>query len=352
LRQAHADYFVVVGEACGSSLQNADHSRAMRILDEVWEDVLLAIDWLVENHQVEALVRLCSAVWIYVWVRGHMQALAPARVEPWVESEIAPRQLGRLLWLVGSVAYECGEHARARDLVERSIGELRAAGDDEFLNWAVIMRAMTMTAFGADPGPLADDLNAAVDQCRDRGSEFGEALALVNLGAVELMMGDIQNAARHLRQFLEIATRLDIGAMIGLAHTQLGIAHLLGGDLERSHVELAAAVDTYRSLVYWEGLAFCLEILCGLATCEGHPKRAMVALGAAESIRQRFGIEPWPSTVAFLKLFVPDDADADPELQAARIAGRMMEPLDAATLALHGPGEPASGLIAHHPPRP
>jgi predicted ATPase/class 3 adenylate cyclase len=338
-RQAHADHFVSVAEACGPSLQNADHSRAMRILDDVWEDMLVAIDWLVEKRQVDSLVRLCSAIWIYVWVRGHLRALAPARVEPWADKEGAPQQVGRLLWLLGSVAYEYGEHTRARELLQRSIAELRAAGDDEFLSWAVIMRAMSMTAFGADPGPLADDLNAAVRQCRDRGSEFGEALALVNLGAVEMMMGDVPNAVRHHRQCLEIATRLDIGAMIGLAHTQLGLAHLLGGDLEQSHIALAAAVDTYGSLVYWEGLAFCLEILCGLATREGHPERAMVAHGAADSIRQRFGIEPWPSTVAFLEFFAPDNADTDPDLQTARTAGRMMEPLDAATLALHGRGE-------------
>jgi predicted ATPase/class 3 adenylate cyclase len=338
MRQAHADYFVGMCEMYGPALQTEGHSRAMRTLDEAWEDVTVAIDWLVEERQVNAIIRLASSIWIYVWVRGHLRALAPTRLTPWAEHEAEPRDLGRTLWLAGAVAYELGDRARAPDLLDRSIRELRAAGDDEFLGWAVIMRSMAMTAFGVDTPELADDLANTASRFRELENEFGQALALMNLGAVETMMGDIPNAVRHQRQSLEIATRLDMGAMIGLAHTQLGLLHLIEGDLEESHTALAAAVDIYRSLVYWEGLAFCLEILSGLATRDGDSKRAMIALGAAETIRQRFGIEPWPSTLAFLQFFAPANADTDPDLQTARTAGRLMEPLDAAALALENTG--------------
>jgi hypothetical protein len=68
---------------------------------------------------------------------------------------------------------------------------------------------------------------------------------------------------------------------------------------------------------------------------EGDTARAMVAIGAAEATRDRLGIRPWPAVKWFLD-FLSDTADAvdDDDLKAARVAGRQMDPVAAAVLAL------------------
>ena len=69
--------------------------------------------------------------------------------------------------------------------------------------------------------------------------------------------------------------------------------------------------------LYLEGTAYCLEGLAA-ALAEGDPIRAATALGAAEGLRERTGIEMWPIVrMAFQPTVDALDA-AGPEVEAAR----------------------------------
>jgi hypothetical protein len=77
-----------------------------------------------------------------------------------------------------------------------------------------------------------------------------------------------------------------------------------------------------------EGTAFCLEGLAAVALAEGDPILAATALGAAEGLRERTGIEMWPVVrLAFAPAVEALDA-AGPEAEAARYEGRRMNPRD------------------------
>jgi hypothetical protein len=120
-----------------------------------------------------------------------------------------------------------------------------------------------------------------------------------------------------------------------MAHTQLGFTHLAAGGIDQARDSLGRAVEIHRTISYREGLVYTLEALAGLSMQEADASRAMVALGAAEATRDRLSLRPWPAAKWYFEFLVMTaDAVADPELVAARVTGRQMDPLTAATVVL------------------
>ena len=104
---------------------------------------------------------------------------------------------------------------------------------------------------------------------------------------------------------------------------QRGVSAVPGA---RRYLEAAAGTP-----LYLEGTAFCLEGVAAVALAEGDPIRAATALGAAEGLRERTGIQMWPVVrMAFQPAVDALDA-AGPEAEAARYDGRHMNPRDALT---------------------
>ena len=86
---------------------------------------------------------------------------------------------------------------------------------------------------------------------------------------------------------------------------------------------------------YREGLCYALEAAASLSFTEGQTELGMIALGAAEEVRERIGLHPWPLIMwLFDALSAMADSLDDPVFQAARHNGRQLNPFDAAALVL------------------
>jgi hypothetical protein len=86
---------------------------------------------------------------------------------------------------------------------------------------------------------------------------------------------------------------------------------------------------------YREGLCYALEAAASLSFTEGRAGLGMIALGAAEEVRARIGLHPWPLIMwLFDALSSMADSLDDPVLQGARHNGGQMNPFDAAALVL------------------
>jgi predicted ATPase len=335
VQQAHATYFLDVAERYGRWLTTDRHEAAMRALDVEWDDLRAATNWFARQPDLGKVSRLLQGVWIHIWLRGHVDEVARMDLRPEAAAILPPPDQARLLCVIANVALVQGDYARARELLDRSIDVAGTTGDDVILPWARFTRAITLTAFGVDAATVTDELTQALRWHRSVGEEFWAGWAHLFLGIQDLRLGAIDDALDHHRRFLSVCSRLNVQAMIAQAHTQLGITHLAGGDTAMARRELAIAVDLYRSLVYWDGLALCLDALAGLALDEGDANRAMIAVGAAEAIRTRLGVRPWPPIQSFVdSVHHAADAIDTPDASESRTAGRLMEPLSAAAIAL------------------
>ena len=332
----HALHYRDLAEELEPGLNGAGHGASMRRLDLEWENLRLAVLHFAENGEIVNMVRLTHALWIYVWVRGHV-----AEVGEWMrkagppDPDLPAVALGRLTWLTGGVFFERGDHADALAAFERSIEILSATDDLEGLAWAKYLRAATLPAFGASAADLREMYIDSLERFRAIGTEWGETWAHTSLGLLAASSGDIEEAARHYRNCLEIAQRLENRSMLAMAHTQLGFTHLAAGAMDQARSSLGLAVEIHRTISYREGLVYTLEALAGLSMQEADASRAMIALGAAEATRDRLSLRPWPAAKWYFEFLVMTaDAVADPELVAARVTGRQMDPLTAATVAL------------------
>jgi tetratricopeptide (TPR) repeat protein len=236
--------------------------------------------------------------------------------------------------LRASAAFERGDHASARTLVEKSLEHIPES-DTEMRTWAGYVRAALLPVFEQDPVALRKEFEEARRQMHAGGDRWGEGWALSSLGMRATSSGDIALAERHYMEGLALAVEIGSESMLGQFQTQLGFAYLAGGRHDEAHDRLASAVDIYRRFHFREGLAYVLEALAMLGLAQGSPEQAMVALGAAEGIRSRLDLRPWPS-VQWVSDMLTQAADgmADPAAQAARLAGAQMDPIEAAQIAL------------------
>ena len=79
------------------------------------------------------------------------------------------------------------------------------------------------------------------------------------------------------------------------AHYVLAVDALAAGDTRSAAPQLAAAVLHYRGIDHLEGLTRCAAALSELALQRGDPHLAARLIGTAAAVRDRFGLNPWPS---------------------------------------------------------
>jgi hypothetical protein len=112
--------------------------------------------------------------------------------------------------------------------------------------------------------------------------------------------------------------------------------------LPEAREALRRGFDVFRSMNYREGLCYALEAAASLSFAESRADLGMIALGAAEEVRARIGLHPWPLVMwLFDSLSAMADSIDDHTLQGARDDARQMNPFDAAALVLDAAPVPA-----------
>jgi hypothetical protein len=155
------------------------------------------------------------------------------------------------------------------------------------------LTALAMTRPADDPGlaPLLEEGVAALRRSGDSGSI---AYALVPLGDVDLLAGDLESAVRRHEEALRLARAVDDGHLVATLLDQLALDALLTGDLATTRRHLAEAATRHRQERDQEGLANCLDALAGLLVALGDAATAARLTGAAAAARAQLGVAVWP----------------------------------------------------------
>src|SRR5262249_59555279 len=150
--------------------------------------------------------------------------------------------------------------------------------------------------------PLVDDLDgalqaglAALDGFRRRNEPF-LGWAAFTVGLLELTLGRHDAARLHLAEASALGGQLGNHWLSSSARTQLASLAVATGHLDealallRESVEIRAGAD-----LSTQALTFSLIACAQLSLAEEDPRQAALALGAANGLRQRAGLRPWPS---------------------------------------------------------
>ena len=323
VQQRHAAHYLAL--VTGSARVPADFDR----LEQQHDNLRAALQWLIEQGDTEAALRLAAELTGMWGMRGYLtegrdrltralalpeaQARADTRASAldagarlafnqgdyavaqdfWEQSlalwrEVAdPGRVGSVLRSLGHLARERGDYATARALITESLEILRAARN---VGVGRTLNILGLVEFQQREYATARGLfQEALDLARQAQDEFGIMWAVARLGHVAHAEGNLAEARARYEESLTMQRRWDDKraiasllrnlAMVDVDEAQLGMAW--------SRFEESAAL--VRHLHDQSGTAQLLDGLAGLAAVQAQPARALRLAGAAAAFREALG---------------------------------------------------------------
>jgi len=333
-------------------------------------------DWALEWGETELAVRFGSALWWFLWVRGHFgemrwrldQALARRELLPpplqanlmvasgalasidgdheralslfqqafTIERDpMGKREGTRALRSMAFALSRHGEYDRAIELLEESLAQSR--GLDNPADLAADLRGLAKMRFHLADYVQADALYAeALELGRRHGDRQAVAWALAGRSEVARQRSEGARADELLEEALAICREID--SKPGIAYLLLAAAHTARyrGELAKARERYREALRLLRELGNRRRAAIALLGLGALDVREGELRRGVLIFGAVDPLLDQVGFKVAPVDQAEYEQAV---ATVRRELDAAEIealiaAGRAMELDEAIALAL------------------
>ncbi len=288
-RTRHRNFFLALAEHAEPELRGQKQPLWLHRLEQEHDNLRAAIEWSLENEQVEPGLRLVGALWRFWSVRGYNR-----EGRAWSEQvlrrsgEASPAFRAKALSGAGLLATNQADYAIARPLLEESLAIRRQLGDK--LGIATMLNVLGTGAFHQGDFERAAALyNEGLAIAMELGAKDTIGVLLNNLGTVALSQSD-DAAARSL--FEESLTlRRQLGDKLGIAMSagNLAIVAFRQGEHAAARVLLEESLAIDRDLGDKRGSAGELEIFGLLAAAQGDAGRSARLLGAAEVLREAIG---------------------------------------------------------------
>jgi predicted ATPase len=322
-------HLLALAERGEAGIIHGDARRWLARIDSDLATLRSGVEWALEHDDAVLAVRLTAPLTRYWWVRGllgEMLDVAERVAALPSAADLPAREAALLLWTRGTIRIALGRTAEAAPLIEEVVAT-GAAGDQRLLAPALFSLALVRPV-EEGAATVRDLLTRAVDLARANGDRWGVGLALIPLGDLALLEGDVAAAQPMHEEVLQLAEATEDDHMRAQAHDQLALDALLAGELDAAREHLRRAAGLHRELRDHEGIAYCLEGFAALAMSAGRAEEAARLMGSAAAARRLVGVAVWPfmqplherfETV--VRMALPDGFDT------AFAAGLELEPL-------------------------
>jgi len=125
----HASYFLAFADPAPAELQGPGQLAWLDRLETEHANLGAAMSWLVEQGKLEAAIHLSWATWRFWWLHGHAEELASFAEVLTRSEELPPQQRALALSGTGFGLFAGGDPGGARPLFEQSLPLYRQAGD-------------------------------------------------------------------------------------------------------------------------------------------------------------------------------------------------------------------------------
>jgi ATP/maltotriose-dependent transcriptional regulator MalT len=150
--------------------------------------------------------------------------------------------------------------------------------------------------------PIVDDVEGALQAASTalagfrRQNEPFRAWAALTVGLLEMTLGRHDVARGHLTEASELGGQFGNHWLEASARTLLASLAVRVGHLDEARALLVKSVDARETVeLSTQSVTFSLIASAELALAHGNARHAASALGAADGLRQRAGLRPWPS---------------------------------------------------------
>jgi predicted ATPase len=289
----HAGYYRALAEQADRPLRGAGYSDWLERLQAEAGNLAAAVHWYLA-HDRGPLPHLFRVLWLF-WSRLDLENQA----RPWVEQllpadgTLDPQSRAELAWTAAMIAVDIGDDTAALAARQR-LAPLLAGTSDPFLH-AVSQLAVAWTL------PITGDLDkalreteVALEELRGQDEPFFTAMAALSAGILETELGRYDDAQPRLDEARDLAEGSGGTWITAGSRMQLGIVDILRGRPDQARPLLDEALDLSLATRSTPFVTLCLSAYAWLAFADGDPERAALLQGAAEGLRQRFGLPAWP----------------------------------------------------------
>jgi predicted ATPase/DNA-binding XRE family transcriptional regulator len=339
--RAHADHFLALAEEQSPRYRDGGQVAALARVDAEHLNLTAAVETLLECRDGEAAGRLCWALWMYWWLRGH-HALGRRLSEAALDRDQAGVLRGQTELAAATASFAMDDVPAARTHWETARDH--AEDDPETVANAVAGIGLAELAEGRLPEASARfaEARAAVDAGTGEYGAWTTALSWVWSGTVALLLGDHARAVEEISQGLASARRRGDRLSTYIALYNLSQVELARGRFAEAAQHLDEGTRLSRETSDHANLAYLLEARAVLEARQGTHARVPLLLGAAQAIREELGsfgygyYRPDPQAISDAAAEARARLGAD-RYDDALDVGRGLDPGRAASLSL---GEP------------
>src|SRR5215472_16393974 len=292
VERRHAGYFRALMEnADWPAERQAEWAERLRAEEE---NLGVAVRWFLK-HDPTPLPHMFRILWLFWQMRDRMP-----EGRAWIQElrrrpdALDDRARAELSFISVVTALEVGDDEGALAEVT-AIERLEGRVDDPDLQSAAQLALSWVR-------PLVDDLDGALqaalaahDGFRRQNKPF-LGWAAFTAGLLELTLGRHDAARVHLAEASALGGQLGNQWLSSSARAQLASLAVATGHLDEARALLRESVEAREDAnLSTQALTFSLVARAQLSLAEEDPRQAALALGAANGLRQRAGLRPWPS---------------------------------------------------------
>ena len=292
-REAHATYYLEQAEVAASHLQEAEHREWLDWLDLEYENIRVALIWLLERAAKgsgERALRLCLALYLFWRRRGYIseartnltQAL---RYREGVDTAIQALALRN----AGMLAYIQDDLVQTEQLVQESLELLRELDDQRNMAYALTVLgnvAQTRCRYTEARAHFEEAL-PLFQQCND---SWGVANTLVDLAHILSKQGHYERARVLYEDALALSRSIGMRSEIGYKLYALAEGRFLAGaDLRQVRALAEESLELLREAGDRHQSAYALSLLSQIVQRQNETALARQLAKESVSIIQEVG---------------------------------------------------------------
>jgi tetratricopeptide (TPR) repeat protein len=185
-----------------------------------------------------------------------------------------------------------GQTTEAEPLLAQTLTTATALGNARLRAYALL--GLGWALMDRSTGQADQRLRDAAQAFRAIGDSWGLAITLSIRGQHALVAGDHAAAEAMHQEALAAAETVDNDYLRAEVLDMLGLDAATAGDATRARDRYSAAAALHRRLLDYEGSAYCLSGLAGLALGQNKPRVAGRLIGASGNARRVVGVAVWP----------------------------------------------------------
>jgi tetratricopeptide (TPR) repeat protein len=292
VERRHAEYFgALVENADWPAERQAEWAERLRTEEGNLE---VAIRWFL-THDIAPLPHIFLILYLFWQMRDRM-----SEGRAWIQElllradALEDRAQAELLLISAVTAVEVGDDDSAQAAVTE-LKQLEGRIDDPYLESAAQLAVSWILPIVDDFDGALRAASTALDGFREQNKPF-MAWAALTVGLLEMTLGRHDTAREYLTQASELGGQFGNKWLESAARTQLASHAVRTGQLEEARAQLVESVDASEDTEpSSQTVTFALVASAQLALAEGDVRRAALAMGAADGLRQRAGLRAWPS---------------------------------------------------------